>query len=173
VSAAAGPLMSFPLAGAELSLHRDCLVYRAAGEVETVPLAGVSAVRVAFERDARRIGWGVVLVVAAALLFLLAGPLGRLAAEAAGEMSSAGGHGVARALEMFFHALQGLASALPLLALACAAGGGMLGALGWRGNTRLTLSLPAGERVYAVRGLNAQLMEFAELVTERVVDREP
>ena len=168
MSTSAGPLMTFARPGAELALHADCLVYRGGNEVETIPLTRVSAVRVAFDRDARRIGWGAALVLVAAILFLIAGPLGRLAADAAGEMSGAG-QGVARALEMFFHALHALASALPFLALACAAGGGMLGALGWRGDTVLTVSLPASERVYSVRGLNSQLMEFAELITERVV----
>lgn len=173
MSAASGPLMSFSLRGTDLSLHADCLVARGGHEVETVPLARVAAVRVAFERDPRRLGWGIALVVAAAVLFLLAAPLGRLAGDAAAEMSTAGSHGVARALEMLFHALEALAAALPFLALGCAAGGGMLGALGWRGDTVLTLTLPGAERVYSVRGLSSQLMEFGEFLTERVLDREP
>jgi hypothetical protein len=172
---ATAPLLRFSLgAAADLSLHADCVVYRAPNEIETLPLAAVTGVRVAFERDSRRIGWGVALVIAAAVLFLLAGPLGRWASGAAGEISNAGGlGGVARALEMLFHALDALASALPVLALACAAGGGVLGALGWRGDTVLTLSLAGSERVYPVRGLSSQLMEFAELLTERLLARAP
>ena len=169
----AAPLQRFSLGGgADLSLHVDCVVYRAPNEVETLPLAAVTAVRVAFERDSRRIGWGAALVVLAALLFLLAGPLGRWASAAAGEIASAGGlGGVARALEILFAALEALASALPVLALACAAGGGMLGALGWRGDTVLYLSLPGSERVYSVRGLSSQLMEFAEMLAARLIAR--
>lgn len=167
-------LLRYSLGGdADLSLHADCLVYRAPNDVETFPLVAVSALRVAFERDGRRIGWGIALIVAAAVLFLMAGPLGRLAGGAAGEMSSAGGHGVARALEMLFNALAAIAAALPVLALACAAGGGMLAAFGWRGATVLTLTLSGSERTYSARGLDAQLMEFAELVTARLLKRGP
>ncbi|MGQ0654344.1 MAG: hypothetical protein ACT4P4_19110 [Betaproteobacteria bacterium] len=174
MSGAAPPLRFSLGAAADLALHVDCVVYRAPNQIETLPLAALTAVRVAFERDARRIGWGAALVVAAALLFLLAGPLGRWADGAAAEISSAGGYGgVARALEMLFHGLEALAAALPVLALACAAGGGMLGALGWRGDTVLTLSLAGSERVYSVRGLSSQLMEFAEMLAERLVARSP
>jgi hypothetical protein len=172
MSAAPAPLLRFSLgADADLSLHPDCVVYRATSEVETLPLAAVLSVRVAFERDDRRVGWGIALVFAAAVLFLIAGPLGRLAASAATEVSSAGGHGVARALELFFHVLAALAAALPVISLVCAAGGGMLAALGWRGATLLTFGLPGSERTYSVRGHNAQLTEFAELVTERILKR--
>jgi hypothetical protein len=158
--------------GGELSLHPRCVVHRTERELETLPLTALAGVRVAFERDSRRIGWGITLVLAAAVCFLLAGPLGRFAAGAAAEMSGAGAQGVARALEMLFHALEAFAAALPVLALACAAAGGMLGALGWKGETVLILALPGGERVYSVRGHDRQLMEFAELLAERLVARE-
>ena len=170
---AAAPLMRFQLrGGGELSLHPRCVVHRTESEVETLPLAAIAGVRVAFERDSRRIGWGVALVVVAAICFVLAGPLGRFAAGAAAEMSGAGAQGVARALEMLFHSLEVFAGALPVLALACAAAGGMLGALGWKGETVLALALPGSERMFSVRGHDKQLLEFAELLADRLVATE-
>ena len=47
--------------------------------------------------------------------------------------------------------------------------GGALAALGWLGNTVLTLSFAGGERVYSVRGRNTRLLDFSEAVAERLM----
>jgi len=172
MSAPPGALLRYSLrGGAELSVQPECFMYRSDSEVETVPLAAVTSVRVAFARDSGRVGWAVALVMVAAALFLLSGPLGRFAGAAAAEMAGTGTQGVGRALQVMFQGLEAFAAALPVLAIVFAAGGGMLGALGWRGTTSLALGLPGSERVYAVRGHDAQLMEFAEMLAEHIVKR--
>jgi hypothetical protein len=157
------------LRGTHLTLHQTCLVHRGDNHLETLPLAGMTAVRVAFRRDTRKIGWGIALVVVALLLLAIAGPLGSFASGAAGEMASAGAQGVPRALHGFFRFLEGVASLLPVLALACVIGGGALGALGWMGSTLLLVSLPGSERLYAVRSRDTMLLEFAEALSERLM----
>jgi len=47
-------------------------------------------------------------------------------------------------------------------------GGGALCAFGWIGTTTIVLCLPVAERSYAVRGQNRALVDFAELIAERV-----
>jgi hypothetical protein len=157
------------LRGTHLTLHPTCLVHRGDNHLETLPLAGMTAVRVTFQRDTRKLGWGIALVVVALLLLAIAGPLGSFASGAAGEMASAGAQGVARALHGFFRLLEALASLLPVLALACVIGGGALGALGWMGATLLLVSLPGSERLYAARGRDTTLLEFAEALSERLM----
>jgi len=66
------------------------------------------------------------------------------------------------------HVLGALASLLTAVGVACVIGGGALVALGWIGTTTLVLSLPAGERAYGMRGKNRLLVDFAELLAERV-----
>jgi hypothetical protein len=46
-----------------------------------------------------------------------------------------------------------------------------LAAFGWIGMTTLVLSLPATERAYSVRGQSRMLVDFAELLAERVAQR--
>lgn len=156
------------LRGTHLTLHSTCLVHRGDNHLETLPLAGMTAVRVAFERDTRKLGWGIALVVVALALLAIAGPLGSFASGAAGEMAGAGA-GVARALHGFFRVLEAVASLLPVLALACVLGGGALCALGWMGATLLLVSLPGAERLYAARGRDTMLLEFAEALSERLM----
>jgi len=62
------------LRGTQLALHPSCLVHRSAHHVETLPLAGMTAVRVAFQRDTRKLGWGIALVVIALVMLAVAGP---------------------------------------------------------------------------------------------------
>lgn len=161
--------MSGLLRGTHLTLYPTCLVHRGANQVETLPLAGMTAVRVAFERDTRKLGWGIALVVAALVMLAVTGPLGSFASGAAGEMASAGAQGVARALHSFFRLLEALASLLPVAALACVIGGGVLCALSWMGSTLLIVSLPGSERFYRVRGRNTVLLDFAEAFGERLM----
>ncbi len=173
VDGAGAPIGRFDLPeGGHLTLYRGCVVDRNPSHFETVPLANIVAVRVSFERDRRRLGWGVVLVVMALAMFAVSGPLGTFAGGAAADMAGAGTQGVARALLMLFRFFEAAASLLPALALASALGGAALGVLGWRGSTMLTLSLAGTERVYASRGQDRLLIDFAELVGERLMSLE-
>ncbi|HEV3008799.1 MAG TPA: hypothetical protein VGX52_07175 [Burkholderiales bacterium] len=157
------------LRGTHLTLHPTCLVHRSDNHLETLPLAGITALRVAFQRDTRKLGWGIALIVIALLLLAIAGPIGSFASGAAGEMATAGAQGVARALHGFFRLLEAVASLLPVLALACVIGGGALCALGWMGSTMLLVSLPGSERLYATRGRDSMLLDFAEALSERLM----
>ena len=154
--------------GSYLALFPRCLVHRSESQLETLSLAALAAVRVAFTRDGRKLRWGVALVVAALVLLALAGPLGSLAAQAASDMATSGSQGVARALASLFHFVEGVASLLPAVALACALGGAALGVFGWRGTTVLSLDLGGSARVYSVPGRDALLLDFAEMLSERV-----
>ena len=157
------------LRGSHFTLYTTCLVHRSDTQHETLPLAAVASVRVAYERDVRRMTWGAVLVLAALVLFMVAGPLAELAAAAAAEMAAAGGHGVARALHAVFQALWFLARLLPFAAFLGVLGGAALAALGWLGSTTLVIDLAGSERSYPVRGRNAGLLDFAEALSERLM----
>lgn len=157
------------LRGTQLALHPTCLVHRSTHHVETLPLSGVTAVRVAFQRDTRKLGWGITLVVVALVMLALAGPLGRFASGAAGEMATAGAQGVPGALHSFFRLLEALASLMPVAALGCVIIGGLLCALGWMGSTLLLVSLPGAERLYATRGRDTRLLDFAEALSDRLM----
>lgn len=156
------------LRGTQLTLYPTCLVHRSEAYLETLPLATFTAVRVAFAREPRKLGWGVALVVLALLMLAIAGPLGGFASGAANEMA-ASAQGVARALYGFFRFLEGLASLLPVIALVCVIGGGTLCAFGWMGRTILFVSLPGSEREYAIRGRDTGLLDFAETLSERLM----
>ena len=157
------------LRGTHLTLHPTCLVHRGDNHLETLPLAGITALRVAFERDTRKIGWGIALIVIALLLLAIAGPIGSFASGAAGEMASAGAQGVARALQGFFRLLEAVASLMPVAALGCVIGGGALCTLGWMGSTLLLVSLPGSERLFRTRGRDSALLDFAEALSERLM----
>ena len=157
------------LRGTQLSLFPACLVHRSDNYLETLPLGGVTAVRVAFQRDTRKLGWGIGLVVAALLMLAIAGPISSFASSAANDMASAGAQGVPRALYSFFRTLEALGSLLPVAALACVIGGAVLGALGWMGRTTLVISLAGAERVYPARGRDSVLLDFAEALSERLM----
>jgi len=116
-----------------------------------LPFAGMSAVRVTFERDTRKIGWGIALVMVALLVLAVAGPLERFATDAASEMAKSD-QGVGKALHGLFRLTVALASLLPVVALACLIGAAALVALGWMGRTTLVVSLSGAERVYPARG---------------------
>lgn len=154
--------------GSHLALYPRVLVHRGEQHLETLSLAALASVRVAFARDARKLRWAVGLVILALVLLAIAGPLGSVASQAAAEMAAGGSQGVARALYSFFRFVEGFASLLPAMALACALGGAALGVYGWRGTTVLALSLAGGERVYWVRGRDTLLLDFAEMVSERL-----
>ena len=168
------PIASFqfsngPQRDTQLALYATRLVHQGAGQMESITLSAVAAVRVGFERDYARIAWGAVLLLAALLLFLAAGPLSGLAADAAAEIT--GRNAVAQLLRGTLHALGAAASMLPAAGVAALLGGGALAAFGWIGMTILVLSLPAAERAYSVRGQSRMLVDFAELLAERVAQR--
>lgn len=168
------PIASFqfdngPLRGTQLALYAARLLHQGPGQMESITLSAVAAVQVGFERDVRRIGWGAVLIVAALLLFLAAGPLSGLAVDAAAEIT--GKNAIAQLLRGTLHALGAMASMLPAAGVAALLGGGALAAFGWIGMTTIVLSLPATERAYRVRGQSRMLADFAELLAERVAQR--
>jgi hypothetical protein len=57
---------------------------------------------------------------------------------------------------------------MPALALGCALGGAALAISGWRGATILTLTLGGAQRAYRVHGRDTLLLDFAEMVSERL-----
>jgi hypothetical protein len=159
---------SGPQRGSQLMLYPRCLVHRSDSHLETVPLARITAIKVAFERNPRRLGWGVACVLVALFLLALSAPLGSFAHGAAQEMS-ASAQGVARALHSLFRFIEVSAALLPAIALAAAIGGAALGVFGWRGSTTLTLALGGAERSYRVRGRDTLLLDFAEMAAERLM----
>jgi hypothetical protein len=154
------------LRGTQLSLYGTRLLHHGVGHMDSMALGAIAAVRVSYDRDVRRMVWGVVLVVLAILLFVVAGSLSGAAADAAAEVT--GNHSIARLLRGTLIVLGALASLLPAAGVACILGGGALVAFGWLGATTLVLSLPGADRAYAVRGQNRLLVDFAELLAERV-----
>ena len=158
--------------GSHLTLYANRLVHLGGDAMETVPLAQLAAVRVAFERDPRKLNWAVALFAVALLLAIIASPLQRLIAAA---VSKVGDPVRAESLDSVllgvFNALGGLAGMLPALAAALAVAAAALLVLFWRGETTLTLSFAAVERAYAVRGRNRFLVEFSETLSERLAAR--
>lgn len=158
--------------GTQLTLHRSSLVHRGPSHLETLPLAGIASARVAFSRDGRRLGWAIGLLAAALVLLAAFAPLGAFASRTAGEMAATGSQGVAPVLLALFRVVEALAGLLPLLAIACGIVAALLGVLGWRGSTVLTLTLAGVERVFAVSGRDSLLMDFNELISEQLVSLE-
>jgi hypothetical protein len=154
--------------GSQLMLYPRYLVHRSGSHVETVPFSRIIALKVAYERDARHLGWGVALVIMALILLMIAAPIGSVAQGWAQEVNQSG-PGVARALYSSFRFMEELAAALPAIALLVALGGAALGVLGWRGSTTLTLVLGGAERAYSARGRDTLLLDFAEMAAERMM----
>lgn len=152
------------LRGTQLALHPACLVHRGDDQLETLPLAAVSALRVAFRRNTHKLGWGIALVVLALLMLAVAGPLGRFASSAA-----AAGQQAIPAMQAIYRMFEVVATLMPVAALACVIGGGALCALGWIGSTQLLVSLPGAERLYVARGRDTMLLDFAETFSERLM----
>jgi hypothetical protein len=157
------------LRGTHFTLYANCLTHRGENHLETLPLAAIASLRVAYERDARRLGWGVALLVVALVLFAVSAPLAELASTASAEIAAAGASGVARALQGLLRFLLAVANALPFAGAAIALAGVALGVVGWLGNTTLVLDFAGSERVYPVRGRNPGLLDFSEAVCERLM----
>jgi hypothetical protein len=155
--------------GSHLTLYANCLVHRGDSHLETLPLATITSVRVAFERGATLLGWALALFIVAILLLLIASPVSNIAATAAADLAGSSNHGVARSLYGLFRVIEALANALPVVAIAVVLGGGALAGLGWLGRTVLTLTFAGAERAYPVRGRNTRLLDFTEAVSERLM----
>src|SRR2546427_11103986 len=81
------------LRGTHLTLYPNCLVHRGYAHLETLPLASIASVRVAFERDERKLGWGAALVIIALLLLGIAPPLAAFPRGAAAGLAAGGATG--------------------------------------------------------------------------------
>jgi len=158
--------------GSRLTLFPNRLVHQAAGALETVPLAHLASVRVAFERDARKLNWAIALALVALGCAVVAPPLqhwfgalgARLGAQGRSESLDA-------LVASIFASLQALAGLLPWLAALLGATAAGLGAFFALGSTSLTLAFAATERRFEVRGRNGFLHEFAETVSDQLAAR--
>lgn len=167
-----------PLAGTTIAVHENVLMHRGPETLETIPLAAIAAVRIAYRRDGARIGWAVALMVIALCVWAAASPLAALASAAGGEMAgharteaAAGAQGVSSALLATFRGIEFAARLLPFVATAFLLAALALGGLGIWGATTLTLTFAAVERDYSVRGRDGMLYEFAEALSDRLLAR--
>lgn len=156
------------LAGSHLSLFSACLVHRSAGGFETIHLDRIGAVGVAFERNAGRIAWGGALFFAALLLVAVFLPMRRLVASMAGEVTA---QVQGTFLPAAIGALDFCVSLLPFASLGLAAWGITWVVLGWIGETVLRVAVGPGEKLFAMRGLDPLLVEFAESVSAQIAKR--
>lgn len=161
--------------GSHLTLFPGRLVLDGGDTVEHMPLARLAAVRVAFEREPRKLRWAVIFLVLAVILNVVSGPLQRLAVTAQGEVvehakreSVAGG--VPGVLRISFLALEKFAAALPPIGFVLGAWALALAALYWWGRTTLTLTLGAIEREFSVRGRDPMLTSFVDLLGTRLAE---
>ncbi len=158
--------------GSHLSLYANRLVHQGGDSIETVPLAQLAAVRVAFERDPHKLNWAIVLLVIALILMTVSGPLQGWIVGAVAKV----GDPVRRdsfdaVLLGLLHALGGFASILPGIAVALVVAAVALLSFFWLGVTTLTLSVAAVERAYAVRGRSQPLFEFSEALAGQLAAR--
>ena len=158
--------------GSRLTLYASRLAYQGGDAMETVPLAHLASVGVAFERDPRKLNWAIALLVLALILLAVSGPIsGGIASLAAGIKENTGRESLDSTLLATFSVLGALARFLPFLAALLAAIAVALLALFWFGLTTLTVSFAALERSYAVRGRNPLLIQFAEVVAAQLALR--
>lgn len=158
--------------GSRLTLHANRLVHEGVDTMEAVPLTQLAAVRVAFERDARKLNWGGTLLIVALVLAAVSGPLQNWIATISSKVGDPGRRESLDAmLFAVFNALGGLASILPGIAAALAVTAVALLALFWLGTTVLSIAFAATERSYSVRGRNRLLIDFAHVVAEQLAKR--
>jgi hypothetical protein len=153
---------------ARLALYADRLVLHGADAMETVPLAHLASVRVAFERDPRKLNWAVGLSLAALALAAMSGPLQAWMQALSAEVRKGGAESLEALLLASFGAIQHLARLFVPVALALFAGAAALVFLFWLGRTTLTLAYAATERDFRVRGRNLLLFQFADSVAEQL-----
>src|SRR4051812_50225839 len=87
--------------GSSMTLYANCLVHRSDFFLETLPLASLASVRVAFERNARWMVWGGVLLFVALVLLGVWGPIAALAGTAAGGMAGKAPRGASAPAAIF------------------------------------------------------------------------
>jgi hypothetical protein len=156
------------LAGSHLSLFGACLVHRGADGFETIHLDRISALRVAFERDASRIAWGGALLFIAFLLIAAFLPMRMLVASMAAEVTA---QAQGTFLPAAIRALDFCVGLLPFASLGLGAWGITWLALGWIGETVLRVGAGPGDKVFAMRGRDPLLYEFAESVSAQIAKR--
>ena len=61
--------------GSRLTLYASRLAYQGGDAMESVPLAHLASVGVAFERDSRKLYWAIALLVLALILLAVSGPI--------------------------------------------------------------------------------------------------
>jgi hypothetical protein len=155
--------------GGRLALYTNRLVLHGADAMESVPLVHLASVRVAFERDPRKLYWAVGLLVSALILAMASGPLQGFAAElASGIREQAGRESLDAALKSAASALHAFTRLLAPLAVALTVLAAALLVFFWLGLTTLTLSFAAAERAFPVRGRNPLLVQFAEAVADQL-----
>lgn len=160
------------LSGSRFTLYANRLLIQGADAVEMVPLAQLASVRVAFERDARKLNWAVALLAVALVFALASGPLRAWMMELAGKFAAGAGRESLEAVLLgTFSVLAQLARLLFPIALMLAAAAVALLVFFWLGQTRLTLAFAATERVCAVRGRDLRLFDFADALHERLAAR--
>ena len=165
-------ISSGPQRGSRLTLYASRLAYQGGDAMETVPLAHLASVGVAFERDPRKLNWAIALLVLALILLAVSGPLSSgIASLVAGIREHSGRESADSVLLATFSVLGALARLLPMLAAVLAAIAAALGVFFWLGLTRLTLGFAALDRSYSVRGRNPLLIQFAEVVAAQIALR--
>lgn len=168
-----GPLAEVQLrGGGRLTLYANRVVHQGDDAMETVPLAQLAAVGVAFERDPAKLGWAVALLVVALACWLSSGPLhSGIGALAASVKDHAGRESLEAVLLSSFSALGALARLLAPLAVVLAGIAAALLFFFWYGATVLSLSFAATQRSHRVRGRDPHLAEFAHTVAEQLAAR--
>lgn len=160
------------LRGSRLTLYANRLVHVGGESMETVPLAQLASVGVAFERDPSKLNWAVGLLAVALVLALASGPLqGMIGALAAGVKEHAGRESLDAVLLATFSVLGGLARLFVPLATVLAAVAVALLLFFWLGLTTLRLNFAAVEREFPVRGRNLFMFQFAEAVAAQLAAR--
>lgn len=159
--------------GSRLTLYASRLAYQGGDAMESVPLAHLASVGVAFERDPLKLNWAIALLVLALILLAVTGPISSgIASLVVGIKENAARESADSVLLTTFSALGAVARLLPMLAAVLAAIAAALGVFFWLGLTTLTLSFAALERSYWVRGRNPLLIQFAEVVAVQLALRE-
>ena len=137
--------------------------------VEIIPYAHLASVRVAFERDARKLNWAIGLGILAAALAALARPLAGWFGSLTTKIGDAS-H-LESVLQTVFGALTALARMLPTIAAGLGAIALLLAALFVLGRTTFTLAFAATERAFSKFGRNRRLIEFAEILGAHLAER--
>jgi uncharacterized Tic20 family protein len=155
--------------GARLALYTNRLVLHGGDAMESVPLTHLASVRVAFERDARKLNWAIGLLALALAFAVVSGPLQSWMMDLSSKVAPAAGRESLEAvLVAAFGAVARLARLMFPLALVLAAAAAALVVFFWIGHTTLTLSFAAAERAFPVRGRNHLLIQFAEAVADQL-----